>query len=73
MPDHEHPTKEIIPITVANCQRCGKLHLELIAIRFLGEPIQDERYTYDWWAICPTYDEPLLVRIFEVDDAPRPS
>ena len=45
-------------IDVKSCQRCGTNHDQL---EF--KPLQNAADDYDWWAMCPSSNEPVLLRI----------
>ena len=56
--------KEIIDY----CSRCGEDHGEVIFQEILGNPISADGYDYGYWGWCPTYLEPILLRVDEDEE-----
>jgi len=48
-------------IDVHCCQRCGKDHSRLQFRKFTN-PVTE----YEWWAMCPEIDEPILLKVEKV-------
>lgn len=47
---------------VIQCARCGRDHDGVIFYEF-GRPIVDSDGTvWDWWGLCPTTGDPILLR-----------
>lgn len=49
-------------ISIDACARCGDDHEGLAIYRF-ERPLAAGGVTYDHWALCPSNDDPILVRI----------
>jgi hypothetical protein len=45
-------------IDVKRCARCGKNHAALEFQRFRRAPTSG----FEWWALCPTTQEPILMK-----------
>ena len=43
---------------ISNCARCGEDH-GISYRKFKKNPVE----TYDYWAMCPRLDEPILIKI----------
>jgi len=48
-------------MTIQQCARCGGSHPDL---NF--QPFSSPNPTYDYWAVCPTTQEPILLRRSDV-------
>lgn len=47
---------------VINCPRCGANHTRLIA-HSLTQPVYADGTIYTHWTMCPSYGEPLFLRL----------
>ena len=54
------PTAGDTYITVTDCQRCGKNHMGLL-FKKLANPADE----WSYWAMCPTTQQPVLMRVVE--------
>lgn len=53
----------MIVYSIVNCARCGEDHESIEVKKFKLNPIDD----YEWWGICPTTKEPIIIRVAEPD------
>ena len=51
---------------VSNCARCCQDHDKMLFKRFLGVPFEEDGYIYNYWGLCPTLGEPVILRL-EID------
>lgn len=56
---------EPITTTVSDCARCNGTHENLEFKPLTNHPI--DGFTFTHWAICPTMDEPLLLKLVQTD------
>lgn len=50
-----------VKIDLKTCPRCGNTH-EGLEFSHITKPILDrEGFGWDWWAACPTLNEPILL------------
>lgn len=57
-------SREIAECNVQSCARCGKDHERLEFKPFFNSDIVVGNYEcFTHWALCPTYGEPILMRI----------
>lgn len=54
-------------VNLINCIRCGDNHENLEFREFLEPPSFVEEGTYSYFAMCPTLDEPMLMKVVEPD------
>ena len=47
-------------VNINNCARCGETHVDLEFSK-LTRPMIDAKHTH--WAMCPTVNEPIMLRI----------
>ncbi len=53
----------VLKINITHCARCGQDHAQLEFVRFSNKPIIDlEGIAWDWWAICPVANDPILMK-----------
>lgn len=63
------PDLNTIKTPVYQCARCGDDHAELEFVQF-ARPIEDSDSTiWTYWTMCPTTNEPILLKVTEEDDA----
>lgn len=55
-------------VKISNCARCGETHVGLEFSK-LTRPMVDAKHTH--WAMCPTVNEPIMLRIVEDDNTPN--
>lgn len=48
---------------INNCARCGGSHR--VVFKKLARPMTESRHTH--WALCPVTDEPILMRVIDID------
>ena len=46
---------------VHHCARCGLTHEHMIFNKFTNPVIDTDDVTWDYWALCPTLNEPILM------------
>lgn len=51
--------------TIVCCARCSGDHEDMKFMKF-DRPIVFGRVTYEWWGICPTSGDPVLLRVQEM-------
>jgi transcription elongation factor Elf1 len=56
----ENDMEETLNIHVKTCQRCGEDH----NVEF--RPLANPAYTYTYWGMCSNINQPLLLRIREI-------
>lgn len=49
-------------VKISNCARCGGTHEDL-EFAELSRPMVEAKHTH--WAMCPTVNEPIMLRIVE--------
>jgi hypothetical protein len=54
--------------TVKSCVRCGEDHEDLEFSEFSGTPVNVKGTIFTLWAICPTLNEPILLREIEIEE-----
>jgi len=52
---------------VFSCARCGLDHKEVHFLEFSGKPITDQDGVWNYWAICPETQDPILLRVMTED------
>lgn len=52
---------------IRNCARCGKNHTQLQFQEF-KQPVKDKDGDWNYWAICPSSLDPILLRTQEKED-----
>lgn len=68
----EPPPMDTKSFTVLGCARCGQDHSGFIFQKFQN-PIADADGTvWDWWGLCPTTGEPVLLK-YELPPLPETS
>jgi hypothetical protein len=48
-----------------HCARCGENHSGIIWKKFVIPIVDDDETTWDWWAMCPINNDPILLRHIE--------
>lgn len=55
-----------LTIDISHCARCDEDHNALEFNRFKKYPFEESNGTfYDYWALCPTLQEPILLTVTE--------
>lgn len=53
--------------TVDGCARCGQTHVRLTFVPFVV-PIVIAGRTFQYWALCPSAGEPIIMEVVDDDD-----
>lgn len=54
---------------IKHCARCNEDHERLEFSKFIQNPIEDSDGTiWNYWALCPTNSEPVLLKVIERND-----
>lgn len=52
--------EETITYDIYGCARCGQDHLAHEFRKLSNQPLADNRGMYEFWAMCPVKQEPIL-------------
>jgi hypothetical protein len=56
-------------VSINGCARCeGEGHKDLLFHPFTHPIVMDDGYTFTWWAMCPTVNEPIMLAYVEIPD-----
>jgi hypothetical protein len=68
MRDKEMKGKETRNVEIEYCARCGMDHRTVVFYRFKGKPISSDGEDWQFWGWCPTFLEPLILRVDEDEE-----
>lgn len=49
-------------VVVVDCQRCGMTHV--LNFKPLDNPVDE----YNWWTMCPTKQQPILMQVTDENE-----
>ncbi len=55
-------------VEIDYCARCGMDHRTVVFYKFEGKPIASDGYDFEYWGWCPTFLEPLILRVDEDEE-----
>jgi hypothetical protein len=50
------------------CARCGGDHGKVMFHRFKGKPMSSDGFDWHYWGWCPTFLEPIILRVDEDEE-----
>ena len=60
--------KDTRNVDIEYCARCGMDHRTVIFHRFKGNPVSSDGDDFTFWGWCPTFLEPLILRVDEDEE-----
>ena len=64
--------RQTLYVPVFNCARCGQDHAEIKYKQFKRPFVDSDGTIYQWWAICPVNNDPILMHAEQVRDGYLP-
>ena len=59
---------EIREVEIDYCARCGLDHRRVVFQKFKGKPISSDGHDFTYWGWCPTYLDPIILRVDEDEE-----